>query len=159
MLIDDDDKNLTRVMIGGPVLVNILVFAVGSGAGSGAGGVAGSISPIALFANFTDSASLKISICVGSTWLSISRAWSTWERALCTVCSTDSSCCWNSCSSLSLACSAVIWALVLSISEAIWANLTVNNCMVFFLFFEVICVGMKGEDCSPSGLFIQLSFA
>jgi len=29
MLIDDDDKNLTRVMIGGAVLVNILVFAVG----------------------------------------------------------------------------------------------------------------------------------
>jgi hypothetical protein len=33
MLIDDDDKNLTRVMIGGAVLVNILVFAVGYDAG------------------------------------------------------------------------------------------------------------------------------
>lgn len=33
MLIDDDDKNLTRVMIGGAVLVNILVFAVGYEAG------------------------------------------------------------------------------------------------------------------------------
>ncbi|MEG3958673.1 hypothetical protein [Microcoleus sp. herbarium2] len=32
MLIDDD-KNLTRVMIGGAVLVNILVFAVGYDAG------------------------------------------------------------------------------------------------------------------------------
>jgi hypothetical protein len=34
MMIDDDDKNLTRVMIGGAVLVNILVFAVGYDAGS-----------------------------------------------------------------------------------------------------------------------------
>ena len=33
MLIDDGDKNLTRVMIGGAVLVNILVFAVGYDAG------------------------------------------------------------------------------------------------------------------------------
>ena len=33
MLIDDDDKNLTRVMIGGAVLVNVLVFAVGYDAG------------------------------------------------------------------------------------------------------------------------------
>ena len=33
MLIDDDDKNLTRVMIDGAVLVNILVFAVGYDAG------------------------------------------------------------------------------------------------------------------------------
>jgi len=33
MLIDDNDKNLTRVMIGGAVLVNILVFAVGYDAG------------------------------------------------------------------------------------------------------------------------------
>lgn len=33
MLIDDDDENLTRVMIGGAVLVNILVFAVGYDAG------------------------------------------------------------------------------------------------------------------------------
>ena len=33
MLIDDDDKNLTLVMIGGAVLVNILVFAVGYDAG------------------------------------------------------------------------------------------------------------------------------
>ena len=33
MLIDDDDKNLTRVMIGGAVLMNILVFAVGYDAG------------------------------------------------------------------------------------------------------------------------------
>jgi hypothetical protein len=33
MLIDDDDKNLTRVMIGGAILVNILVFAVGYDAG------------------------------------------------------------------------------------------------------------------------------
>jgi hypothetical protein len=33
MLIDDDGKNLTRVMIGGAVLVNILVFAVGYDAG------------------------------------------------------------------------------------------------------------------------------
>jgi hypothetical protein len=33
MLIDNDDKNLTRVMIGGAVLVNILVFAVGYDAG------------------------------------------------------------------------------------------------------------------------------
>ena len=32
-MIDDDDKNLTRVMIGGAVLVNILVFAVGYDAG------------------------------------------------------------------------------------------------------------------------------
>jgi fructosamine-3-kinase len=33
MLIDDDDKNLTRVMIRGAVLVNILVSAVGYDAG------------------------------------------------------------------------------------------------------------------------------
>ena len=33
MLIDDDDKNLTRVMIGGAALMNILVFAVGYDAG------------------------------------------------------------------------------------------------------------------------------
>ena len=33
MLIDDDDNNLTRVMIGGAVLVNILVFTVGYDAG------------------------------------------------------------------------------------------------------------------------------
>ena len=30
---DDDDKNLTRLMIGGAVLVNVLVFAVGYDAG------------------------------------------------------------------------------------------------------------------------------
>ena len=32
-MIDDDDKNLTRVMIGSAVLVNVLVFAVGYDAG------------------------------------------------------------------------------------------------------------------------------
>ncbi len=34
-MIDDDDKNLTRVMIGGAVLVNVLVFAVGYDAWGG----------------------------------------------------------------------------------------------------------------------------